>query len=304
MENSKPYREFGDFLREVFPYKVQKISINAGFTCPNRDGVIGTRGCIFCAGDGSGAFAADRALSVPQQIEAAKARVRAKNGGGKYIAYFQNFTNTYGSLARMDALFTQALAPEDVVALSVATRPDCLPDETVALLRRLNAEKPVWVELGLQTIHPRSAAYIRRGYDLPVFDDAARRLRAAGLEVIVHQILGLPGETDAQMVQTARYIGQSGVQGIKLHLLHVLRGTDLAEDYAAGKFEVLTPEHYIDLLEQCLRVLPPETVIHRLTGDGAKRDLIAPLWSADKKRVLNAIHAAFARDDLTQGSAL
>ena len=198
----------------------------------------------------------------------------------------------------------EALAPEDVAALSVATRPDCLPDAVIALLQRLNTEKPVWVELGLQTIHPQSAAYIRRGYDLPVFDDAVRRLRAAGLEVIVHQILGLPGETDAQMVQTARYIGQSGVQGIKLHLLHVLRGTDLAEDYAAGKFEVLTPEHYIDLLEQCLRVLPPETVIHRLTGDGAKRDLIAPLWSADKKRVLNAIHAAFARDDLTQGSAL
>ena len=204
----------------------------------------------------------------------------------------------------MERLFTQALAPEDVVALSVATRPDCLPDETVALLRRLNAEKPAWVELGLQTIHPQSAAYIRRGYDLPVFDDAVRRLRAAGLEVIVHQILGLPRETDAQMVQTARYIGQSGVQGIKLHLLHVLRGTDLAEDYAAGKFEVLTLEHYIDLLEQCLRVLPPEMVIHRLTGDGAKRDLIAPLWSADKKRVLNTIHAAFARDDLVQGSEL
>ena len=191
-----------------------------------------------------------------------------------------------------------------MVALSVATRPDCLPDETVALLRRLNAEKPVWVELGLQTIHPRSAAYIRRGYDLPVFDDAVRRLRAAGLEVIVHQILGIPGETDADMVQTARYIGPCGAQGIKLHLLHVLRGTDLAADYTAGRFEVLTPEHYIDLLERCLRVLPPELVVHRLTGDGAKRDLIAPLWSADKKRVLNAIHAAFARDDLTQGSAL
>ena len=231
-------------------------------------------------------------------------RVAGKNGGGKYIAYFQNLTNTYGSLARMEQLFTQALAPEDVVALSVATRPDCLPDAVIALLQRLNTEKPVWVELGLQTIHPQSAAYIRRGYDLPVFDGAVRRLRAAGLEVIVHQILGLPGETDAQMVQTARYIGQSGAQGIKLHLLHVLRGTDLAADYAAGKFEVLTPEHYIDLLEQCLCVLPPEVVIHRLTGDGAKRDLIAPLWSADKKRVLNAIHAAFARDDLVQGSEL
>ena len=204
----------------------------------------------------------------------------------------------------MERLFTQALAPEDVVALSVATRPDCLPEAVIALLQQLNTEKPVWVELGLQTIHPQSAAYIRRGYDLPVFDDAVRRLRAAGLEVIVHQILGLPGETDAQIVQTARYIGQSGAQGIKLHLLHVLRGTDLAADYAAGKFEVLTPEHYIDLLEQCLRVLPPEVVIHRLTGDGAKRDLIAPLWSADKKRVLNAIRAAFARDDLVQGSEL
>lgn len=259
------YHTLNEELRRRFGCKVYKLALDGGFTCPNRDGTIGARGCIFCAGDGSGAFAADRALDIPQQIEAAKVRVAGKNGGGKYIAYFQNFTNTYGSLARMEQLFTQALAPEDVVALSVATRPDCLPDTVIALLQRLNTEKPVWVELGLQTIHPQSAAYIRRGYDLPVFDGAVRRLRAAGLEVIVHQILGLPGETDAQMVQTARYI---------------------------------------DLLEQCLCVLPPEVVIHRLTGDGAKRDLIAPLWSADKKRVLNAIHAAFARDDLVQGSEL
>ena len=277
------YHTLNEELRRRFGCKVYKLALEGGFTCPNRDGVIDTRGCIFCAGDGSGAFAADRALGIPQQLEAAKARVAGKNSGGKYIAYFQNFMNTYGSLAHMERLFIQALAPENVVALSVATRPDCLPDAVIALLQQ---------------------AYIRRGYDLPVFDDAVCRLRAAGLEVIVHQILGLPGETDAQMVQTARYIGQSGVQGIKLHLLHVLRGTDLAEDYAAGKFEVLTPEHYIDLLEQCLRVLPPEMVIHRLTGDGAKCDLIAPLWSADKKRVLNAIHAAFARDDLVQGSEL
>lgn len=250
------YHTLNEELRRRFGCKVYKLALDGGFTCPNRDGTIGARGCIFCAGDGSGAFAADRALDIPQQIEAAKVRVAGKNGGGKYIAYFQNLTNTYGSLARMEQLFTQALAPEDVVALSVATRPDCLPDAVIALLQRLNTEKPVWVELGLQTIHPQSAAYIRRGYDLPVFDGAVRRLRAAGLEVIVHQILGLPGETDAQMVQTARYIGQSGAQGIKLHLLHVLRGTDLAADYAAGKFEVLTPEHYIDLLEQCLCVLP------------------------------------------------
>lgn len=219
------YHTLNEELRRRFGCKVYKLALDGGFTCPNRDGTIGARGCIFCAGDGSGAFAADRALDIPQQIEAAKVRVAGKNGGGKYIAYFQNLTNTYGSLARMEQLFTQALAPEDVVALSVATRPDCLPDAVIALLQRLNTEKPVWVELGLQTIHPQSAAYIRRGYDLPVFDGAVRRLRAAGLEVIVHQILGLPGETDAQMVQTARYIGQSGAQGIKLHLLHVLRGT-------------------------------------------------------------------------------
>ena len=297
------YRSLNAYLRETFGCKVYKLALSAGCTCPNRDGTLGSRGCIFC--NGSGEFAASATLPIDEQLTQAKQLVTAKAGpDAKYIAYFQNFTNTYGSLARMEQLFTQALAPEDVVALSVATRPDCLPDAVIALLQRLNTEKPVWVELGLQTIHPQSAAYIRRGYDLPVFDGAVRRLRAAGLEVIVHQILGLPGETDAQMVQTARYIGQSGAQGIKLHLLHVLRGTDLAADYAAGKFEVLTPEHYIDLLEQCLCVLPPEVVIHRLTGDGAKRDLIAPLWSADKKRVLNAIHAAFARDDLVQGSEL
>ena len=298
------YHTLNEELRRRFGCKVYKLALDGGFTCPNRDGAIDTRGCIFCAGDGSGAFAADRALSVPQQIEAAKARVRAKNGGGKYIAYFQNFTNTYGSLARMEALFTQALAPEDVVALSVATRPDCLPPEILSLLAELRAEKPVWVELGLQTIHASTAAYIRRGYPLSVYDEAVRALHARGISVITHQILGLPGETPEMMVETARYIGRSGAEGIKLHLLHVLTGTDLAADYAAGEFETLSLDAYITLLEACLRVLPREMVIHRLTGDGAKRDLIAPLWSADKKRVLNAIHAAFARDDLTQGSAL
>lgn len=204
----------------------------------------------------------------------------------------------------MERLFSAAIRHPEVVALSVATRPDCLPDAVLALLQTLNTQKPVWVELGLQTIHPATAAYIRRGYDLSVFDDAMARLKQAGLETVIHQIIGLPGETDEQIVQTARYIGQSGADGVKLHLLHVLRDTDLALDYAAGRFQTLTPEHYIALLEQCLQVLPPEVVIHRMTGDGAKRDLIAPLWSADKKRVLNAIHAAFLRDDLVQGSAL
>ena len=298
------YHALNEELQKRFGVKAYKLALDGGFTCPNRDGTRGTRGCIFCSGSGSGEFAADSSSAIPQQIEQAKQRIAAKYRTGKYIAYFQNFTNTYGSIERMEQLFGAAIRHPEVVALSVATRPDCLPDEVLALLQTLNTQKPVWVELGLQTIHPQSAAYIRRGYDLPVFDDAVKQLKQAGLETIVHQIIGLPGESDAQIIQTARYIGQSGSDGIKLHLLHVLKGTDLALDYAAGKFETLTLEHYISLLERCLQVLPPEVVIHRLTGDGAKRDLIAPLWSADKKRVLNAIHTAFIRDNLVQGSAL
>lgn len=298
------YHALNEELQKRFGVKAYKLALDGGFTCPNRDGTRGTRGCIFCSGSGSGEFAADSASTIPQQIEQAKQRIAAKYRTGKYIAYFQNFTNTYGSIERMEQLFGAAIRHPEVVALSVATRPDCLPDEVLALLQTLNTQKPVWVELGLQTIHPQSAAYIRRGYDLPVFDDAVKQLKQAGLETIVHQIIGLPGESDAQIIQTAQYIGQSGADGIKLHLLHVLRGTDLALDYAAGKFETLTLEHYISLLERCLQVLPPEVVIHRLTGDGTKRDLIAPLWSADKKRVLNAIRTAFIHDNLVQGSAL
>lgn len=298
------YHTLNEELQKRFGIKAYKLALDGGFTCPNRDGTRGTRGCIFCSGSGSGEFAADSASTILQQIEQAKQRIAAKYRTGKYIAYFQNFTNTYGSIERMEQLFSAAIRHPEVVALSVATRPDCLPDEVLALLQMLNTQKPVWVELGLQTIHPQSAAYIRRGYDLPVFDDAVKQLKQAGLETIVHQIIGLPGESDAQIIQTARYIGQSGSDGIKLHLLYVLKGTDLALDYAAGKFETLTLEHYISLLERCLQVLPPEVVIHRLTGDGARRDLIAPLWSADKKRVLNAIHTAFIRDNLVQGSAL
>lgn len=298
------YHALNEELQKRFGVKAYKLALDGGFTCPNRDGTRGTRGCIFCSGSGSGEFAADSSSAIPQQIAQAKQRIAAKYRTGKYIAYFQNFTNTYGSIERMEQLFGAAIRHPEVVALSVATRPDCLPDEVLALLQTLNTQKPVWVELGLQTIHPQSAAYIRRGYDLPVFDDAVKQLKQAGLETIVHQIIGLPGESDAQIIQTAQYIGQSGADGIKLHLLHVLRGTDLALDYAAGKFETLTLEHYISLLERCLQVLPPEVVIHRLTGDGAKRDLIAPLWSADKKRVLNAIRTAFIHDNLVQGSAL
>ena len=295
------WNSLNDCLRRQYGRKVYKLALSSGCSCPNRDGTLDTRGCIFC--DGSGAFA--ETGDIPAQLSAARRRVADKAGSDpRFIAYFQSFTNTYAPVERLRALYTAAMAPEEVVALSVATRPDCLPPEVLALLEESNRIKPVWVELGLQTIHPHSAAYIRRGYELPVFDRAVRQLKEAGVTVVVHQILGLPGETEAMMAATARYIGASEADGVKFHLLHVLRGTDLAADWAAGRFACLDLEAYIAALEACLRNIPRDMVVHRLTGDGAKRDLLAPLWSGDKKRVLNAIHRAFLRDDLEQGSAL
>lgn len=298
------YRSFNQAMQERFGCKVYKLALDGGMTCPNRDGTIGDRGCIFCSDVGSGEFAAPACGDIPHQIAQAKARVEKKNKGGKYVAYFQSFTNTYGPLPYLERIFRQAMEPEDILALSVATRPDCLDPEVVRMLARLNEQKPVWVELGLQTIHPDSARYIRRGYGLEVYDQAARRLKEAGLEVITHVILGLPGETREQMLETVRYVGQSGADGIKLQLLHVLEGTDLARDWRVGKVPVLSLEEYVLLLEDCLAVLPPDMVIHRLTGDGHKRDLLAPLWTGDKKRVLNTIKTAFARDGVRQGSKL
>ena len=296
------YRSFHAAMKARFGCKVYKLALDGGMTCPNRDGRIGTRGCIFCSDVGSGEFAAPVCQDIAEQIAQAKARVAHKNKGGKYIAYFQSFTNTYAPLPYLEQLFRAALAPDDIVALSVATRPDCLPPETVALLKQLSQQKPVWVELGLQTIHPKTAGYIRRGYPLSVYDDSVCRLKAAGLEVITHVILGLPGETRQDMIQTVRYVGDSGADGIKLQLLHVLEGTDLADAYRAGQVPVLSMDEYISILEDCLAVLPPELVVHRLTGDGAKKTLLAPLWSANKKAVLNAIRAAFQRDQVRQGS--
>ena len=295
------YRSLNAYLRETFGCKVYKLALSAGCTCPNRDGTIGTRGCIFCSG--SGEFAASASLSIPEQLAQAKRLVAAKAGpDARYIAYFQDFTNTYAPLPYLDALFRQAIASPEIVALSIATRPDCLGPEVLALLQRLNQIKPVWVELGLQTIHPDSARYIRRGYALPVYDHAVCARKRAGLEVITHVILGLPGECREDMVETARYVGRSGADGIKLQLLHVLEGTDLAQEYREGKVPVLTLEEYIQILEDCLSVLPPRMVIHRLTGDGDKRTLLAPSWSANKKLVLHAIQTAFVRDQVQQGS--
>ncbi len=290
-----------DHLRRRFGRKIYKLSLSSGCTCPNRDSTLDSRGCIFC--DGAGAFA--ETGSIPAQLAAAKKRVEAKVGADAgYIAYFQSFTNTYAPAERLRPLFLEAIEPADVVALSVATRPDCLPPEILELLSELCRVKPVWVELGLQTIRPDTAQWMRRGYALSVFDDAVRQLKGGGAEVVAHQILGLPGESLEDMAATARYIGQCGADGIKFHLLHVLRGTDLEKEWRAGRVIPMELDAYIAALEACIRQLPREMVIHRMTGDGAKRDLLAPLWSGDKKRVLNAINAAFLRDGLEQGSGL
>ena len=278
-----------EYLRERFGCKVYKLSLSGARTCPNRDGTLGTRGCIFCSEGGSGDFAAGAGLGIRDQIAEARKRVEKKNPGGKYIAYFQSFTGTYAPLDYLRRIFTEALEEEDVVALSVGTRPDCLGEEVLSLLSELNRRKPVWVELGLQTIHERTAEYIRRGYPLSVYDKAVRDLHREGLEVIVHVILGLPGETVEDMTETVRYAADSGADGIKLQLLHVLRGTDLEKEYLEGRVPVMTLEEYIRVLKAVTKEIPETMVVHRLTGDGPKKLLVAPLWTADKKRVLNTI---------------
>ena len=284
------YKTLNQHYREKFGCKVYKLSINAGFTCPNRDGTLDTRGCIFCSAYGGGEFAEGAAPSIAQQLEKAKERVRTKIKDGKFIAYFQSFTNTYAPVERLRQLYTAAMEPEEVVGLAISTRPDCLGEDIVALLAELNRIKPVSVELGLQTIHPDTAHYIRRGYPTQVYDEAVARLKAAGVEVVTHIILGLPGEDTAMAVQTTYHAVSAGTDGVKFHLLHVLKHTDLEKDYLAGKFRCLELEEYAAMLKECLAVLPETIVVHRITGDGAKRDLIAPLWSGDKKRVLNYLN--------------
>lgn len=283
------YYSLNQYLKDTFGEKVYKLALDAGFTCPNRDGTLGTGGCIFCSGAGSGDFAECRNLSVTEQIARGKKRLEKKIKSGKYIAYFQAFTNTYAPVEKLRNVYEEALMQPDVMAISVATRPDCLPHDVIDLLAELNRIKPVWVELGLQTIHEKSAEYIRRGYPLAVYDDAVRKLKNAGLTVITHVILGLPGETEKEMKQTVSYVGAGGADGIKLQLLHVIHGTDLEKEYLAGKFKTLELDEYVRLVADCLELLPKNMVIHRMTGDGDKRTLVAPMWSADKKRVLNAL---------------
>ena len=296
------YHKLSDDLIKQFGCKVYKLSLSGGMTCPVRDGKISTKGCIFCSQDGSGTFCEKSDKDIYTQIENAKQRVKNKIKDGKYIAYFQDYTNTYASVEYLERIFTKAIQHPDIVALSIATRPDCLPHDVLCLLNKLNKIKPVWVELGLQTIHNSTAEYIRRGYPLEVFDKAVKDLKNININVVVHLILGLPFETKEMMYQTIRYVGKSGADGVKLQLLHVLENTDLANEYRKGKFSCLELDEYIEILKNCIKILPENITIHRLTGDGAKKDLIAPLWSADKKKVLNAVNKAFKEANIIQGS--
>lgn len=286
----KPYHSLDFMLQERFGEKVYKLTLNGGMSCPNRDGHLGSRGCIFCSAGGSGDFAADPSQSISQQIQAQKSMIQKKRPVQKFIAYFQAYTNTYAPVSYLRPLFFEAIQDPCIVALSIGTRPDCLQEDVLDLLSELNTIKPVWIELGLQTIHEDTAAYIRRGYPLSTFASAVKELRRRNLEVIVHTILGLPGEDSSRMLATIDYLNHQPIQGIKLQLLHVLKGTDLADDYLAGKFQTLSREEYLDMLIACLEHLSPDLVVHRVTGDGPKDLLIAPLWSSAKRSVLNDLH--------------
>lgn len=300
----KPYHSLDYELKRQFGQKIYKVSLDGGMSCPNRDGTVGTGGCTFCSQGGSGEFAVRRTgyPDVWEQIEQAKTRVHRKiSGEGKYIAYFQSYTNTYAPVDYLRTLFERAIIHPDIVALSVGTRPDCLGDEVVALLKELNRQKPVWVELGLQTIHEKTAERIHRGYRLEVFEDAYRRLKEAGLTVVVHVILGLPGETKKEMLETVDYLGKIPVDGIKLQLLHILKGSQMAAEYEKNPFSLMELEEYLDLILTCVARLPQSVVIHRLSGDGAKALLIGPAWSANKKLVLNRMMQKFRENGIFQG---
>ena len=304
--DGRPYYTLNQYIREHFGHRLQKLSLDGGMSCPNRDGTISYGGCVFCSAGGSGDFAADRCLSVTKQLAQAKAQVAGKVSEKKaaYIAYFQAYTNTYGPIEYLEKIFTEAMVDPEVEVLSIATRPDCLGEDVCRLLDRLSEKKPIWVELGLQTMHEETAVRINRGYPLVVFEETVRRLKAGGHTVIVHVILGLPGETREQMIETVRYLGRVGIDGIKLQLLHVLRDTKLAQWYEEGQFEALTKEEYFSIVADCLRVLPREVAIHRITGDGPKELLIAPLWSGHKKAVLNELHHYLKEHQVVQGSAV
>lgn len=302
--DEKRYHSLNYHLRKTYGEKLYKISLDGGMTCPNRDGTLGTRGCIFCSKGGSGDFAASKTLSITEQIENGKQQAARKYTGNSYIAYFQAYTNTYAPAAYLRQIFTEAIQNPNIRILSIATRPDCLGPDVISLLKELAAIKPIWVELGLQTIHEDTARFIRRGYDLPVFERAIHDLRNAGITVIVHTILGLPGENRKQMLQTVNYLNTQDIQGIKFQLLHILKDTDLADYYERHPFPLPDMEAYFSILAEQLTHLRPDIVVHRLTGDGPKQLLIAPLWTGNKRQVLNQMQAYFKRHDIWQGKDL
>lgn len=299
--DEKRYSSLDYYLKQTYGEKLYKIALDGGMTCPNRDGTLGVRGCIFCSAGGSGDFAGDRCTSITEQIEAGKAQSIRKHSGFSYIAYFQAYTNTYAPVSYLRSVFTEAINHPDIRILSIATRPDCLNDDVLALLAELNKKKPVWVELGLQTIHEETAQFIRRGYKLPVFEDALRKLRKIGITVIVHTILCLPGESREMMLDTIRYLNTQDIQGIKLQLLHILKHTDLADYYEKHPFHLPSREEYYELLGMCICSLRPDIVIHRLTGDGPKQLLVAPLWTGNKRQVLNGMQRYFKEQNIWQG---
>lgn len=298
------YNSLNNYLRNKFGCKVYKLSISSGLSCPNRDGKLSTKGCIFCSNGGSGDFATSAAISVTEQIEQAKEKVSKKITNGKYIAYFQSFTNTYGDVDYLKKIFTEAINHPDIVALSIGTRPDCLPNDVLDLLNRLNQIKPVWVELGLQTIHEKTARYINRGYTLDVFDQAVANLNKLNIDVIVHLILGLPNETNDMILESVKYVCSKSISGIKLQLLHVLKNTPLEKEYFLNQFHIYSLEEYASLLGECICNIPSDIVIHRLTGDGPKSLLIEPQWSGNKKLVLNYINKYFNDMDIIQDKYL
>ena len=297
----KRYHSMDYDLKQTYGEKVYKITLNGKMTCPNRDGTIGKGGCIFCSAQGSGDFAGAADMTITEQLAAGKQELRQKRPVHSYIAYFQAFTNTYAPVAYLEQIYMEAIRDPEVKILSIATRPDCLGDDVLELLGRINQIKPVWIELGLQTIHPQTASFIRRGYDLPVFERAVRELRRRGITVIVHTILCLPGETREMMFETLDYLNHTDIQGIKLQLLHILKGTDLANEYQKQPFWSPSMEEYIELLSDCIARLNPAITIHRLTGDGPKNLLIAPLWTSNKRTVLNTLHSHLKKADIWQG---
>ncbi len=303
MSAALPYRDLNSYLRERFGARVQKVTLDAGLTCPNRDGKVGVGGCLYCNTRGSGTGLWTRGLSITEQLEEGMARLARRYGASRFIAYFQSFSNTYAPLETLRALYHEALAFPEVVGLSIGTRPDCLSPEVLDVLTDIAQTRLLWLELGLQSAHDHTLKRINRGHDVACFTQAATAGAARGLEVVAHVILGLPGEGPAETAATARYLSSLPLQGVKIHLLYVVQGSGLEDLYRRGNYRPLEEEEYINLVADFLALLPPQLVIHRLTGDPHPEELVAPAWCRDKSRVLTGIREELSRRGSRQGKA-